>query len=93
VTGAAFFCYLGVMEPTGQQPQQERSLDVTGLPEEAVRALESLVAALRGQPNGRAGYRSHEEWSRALHAWVRGHRALEAVADDSRDSIYAGRGE
>jgi hypothetical protein len=79
------------METTATQPQQ--TLDVTGLPDETIRALESLVTALRGQGLARATYPSHEEWSRAFQEWVQSHLALESIADDSRESIYSGRGE
>jgi hypothetical protein len=34
-----------------------------------------------------------EELSTLWRAWVTSHRALPAVADDSRETIYAGRGE
>jgi hypothetical protein len=37
--------------------------------------------------------RSPEERLAALHAWVNSHSHITAVADDSRESIYAGRGE
>jgi hypothetical protein len=81
------------MEPSAQKPRQERFINASGLPEEAIQALESLVAPLRGQANGKPAYRSHEEWSKAFHEWVQGHRTPEVLADDSRESIYAGRGE
>ena len=34
-----------------------------------------------------------EEWSHALRAWATGHPDRTAPADDSRESIYEGRGE
>lgn len=34
-----------------------------------------------------------DEWSRALRAWAAGHPVSTVLADDSRESIYAGRGE
>lgn len=46
----------------GTQPPQ--SIDVTGLPEEAIRALTALVAAFRDQAGGRATpelFSSYEE--------------------------------
>lgn len=36
---------------------------------------------------------SQEQWEKDLDAWVEGHPRLDTIADDSRDSIYAGRGE
>jgi hypothetical protein len=75
-------------------PTAPRSLDVSGLPDEAVRALEALVSLLRGKDQqGVPGYSSPEEWSRALREWAGSHPRLDSTADDSRESIYAGRGE
>ncbi len=34
-----------------------------------------------------------EEWSHELRAWAASHPASDVIADDSRESIYAGRGE
>jgi len=34
-----------------------------------------------------------EAWSAALHAWASSHAPVNHVVDDSRESIYAGRGE
>lgn len=34
-----------------------------------------------------------EDWVRAFREWAASHPALPAIADDSRDSIYQGRGE
>jgi hypothetical protein len=73
--------------------EQKRSVDVTGLPEEAVQAVESLVSTLRKQATAPTNYTSYEDWSRALHAWVASHKPVSKPADWSRESIYAGRGE
>ena len=35
----------------------------------------------------------YEQWLAAFDAWVAGHRPVEHFVDDSRESIYAGRGE
>jgi hypothetical protein len=70
-----------------------RSIDVTGLPEEAIRAVESHVAALREQSRPNSRYRSHEEWSKAFHEWANSHSTRAKFADWSRESIYADRGE
>jgi len=79
------------MTPT---TQHESSIDVTGLPEEAVRAVEAVVALLRGREGtGRTAPPSYEEWSRALRAWAADHPRLDTLAEDDRESIYAGRGE
>ena len=34
-----------------------------------------------------------EEWSRALRAWAASHPVSQGIVDDSRESIYAGRGK
>ena len=70
-----------------------RSVDVTGLPEEAVRAVEALATALRNQANGSSSNPSPEEWCKALREWAEGHLRLDDPADWSRNAIYAGRGE
>jgi hypothetical protein len=80
--------------------QAARSIDVTGLPDDAVRAVELLVSQLRAhQPppteRGRTGsFPSYEEWSKALREWAGSHPKRETLADDSREMIYAdGRDE
>lgn len=80
------------METTGQHPKQ--LIDVTGLPEEGIRAIESLVSLLRGQPQAASPmFSSPEQWAQAIRAWAEGHEARGTSADWSRESIYAGRGE
>jgi hypothetical protein len=34
-----------------------------------------------------------EQWLREYRAWTASHRTYPVIADDSRESIYAGRGE
>lgn len=63
------------------------------MPEEAIRALEALVAALRNQGNARLARASYEEWSKVLREWVQSHPKRESGADWSRESIYADRGQ
>jgi hypothetical protein len=36
---------------------------------------------------------SPEEWSRAFREWAESHDSIQTDVDDSRDSIYEGRGE
>jgi hypothetical protein len=36
---------------------------------------------------------THEQWSAALRAWAASHPPVTHFVDDSRESIYAGRGE
>jgi len=78
------------MESRSEQP---RSVNVTGLSDEAIRAVESLVASLREQVNGNGTHRSPQEWCKALREWAESHKRLDNPADWSRDTIYAGRGE
>jgi hypothetical protein len=83
---------LGSMET--MSPPPPRTIDVTGLPEEAVRAVESIVSMLRPRPPApSSGSESAEEWSRRLRAWAASHARRDALADDTRDGIYEGRGE
>ena len=72
---------------------QKRTVDVTGLPEEAVRAVESLVSTLRQQASSTLIRASYEDWSRALREWAASHKPVSNPADWSRESIYAERGE
>jgi hypothetical protein len=75
-------------------------VDVTGLPEEAIRAVESLVSLLKkdGPPAGPSSLPT-QEWVRQFDAWMqevkaRAHRYPPGfVVDDSREAIYEGRGE
>jgi hypothetical protein len=73
--------------------EQKRAVDVTGLPEEAVQAVESLVSTLRQQATSGTTHASYEDWSKALHEWVASHKPMSNPADWSRESIYAGCGE
>jgi hypothetical protein len=79
-----------------QPTEQRRSIDVTGLPEETVRAVELLISQLRGQQQPPAQQQpgiglcsSYTEWSKALREWVDSHPRRETLADDSREAIYA----
>ncbi len=76
------------------EPESQRSVDVSGLSEEAVRAVESVVSAIRGKSEaGPDAYPSREEWAKALRDWAASHERVDHFVDDSRESIYAGRGE
>jgi len=85
----------GKLDDMETTTEQKRTIDVSGLSEEAVRAVEVLVSQLRGpqhSPTSRRGigsYRSFEEWSQALRQWVDSHPKRDTLADDSRDTIYA----
>jgi hypothetical protein len=73
-----------------------RFVDLTGLPEDAVRAVESLVCVLREhatkQP-ARQGFASRQEWVKAIREWAGSHTPKGSEADWSRESIYADQGE
>jgi len=53
--------------------------------------LEELIEQLL--PASQASAMSTEEWIAAWRAWAESHPPLPYIADDSRESIYAGRGE
>src|SRR5262245_51325869 len=101
-TGRPFSATLEGMEPV-HDPAREpsRSIDVTGLPEEAIRAVELLVSHLRGQGAARpsGAFSSYEEWAKEFHAWMEevaaraGRYPPGFMVDDSRETIYEGRGE
>jgi hypothetical protein len=72
--------------------QVTHSVDLTGLPEDAVRAVESLVAVLREQATrqpGRPAFSSRDEWVKAIREWAGSHTTKGSEADWSRESIYA----
>ncbi len=76
-----------------------RSLDLTGLPAPVAEGLRKLVETLRGNlaqapsPPGPSAGEPPEEWVRRLQAWVDTHPARPIAIDDSRESLYTGRGE
>lgn len=55
--------------------------------EEKLTVLEEEAAETKHRP------RTSEQWIAELRAWAASHRRLDTIADDSRESIYAGRGE
>jgi hypothetical protein len=61
--------------------------------EEVVREFVDEGLAQRA-PNGQGGTTMPpEQWSAEWHAWAASHPTLPHIADDSRESIYADRGE
>jgi plasmid stability protein len=71
-------------------PETERRLR-----EKAARSgqtLEGYLEALAREAAAPAAL-SPEEWAAQFRAWVASHQRLPALADDSRESIYEGRGE
>lgn len=70
------------------------AIDVSGLSTDAIHQVKSLVDTLRSREDGqKPNQRDPEEWSAALRKWAASHSVREIVIDDSRDTIYGGRGE
>jgi len=74
-------------------PASSRSVDLTGLPEEAIQAVEAMVAMLRQQAAKSLAQAPYEEWSKAFREWVESHQPVANPADWSRESIYGERSE
>jgi hypothetical protein len=81
-----------------------QTIDVTGLSPEAVRVVETLVGMLREKANPADAIPPHtgavppsqlpyEEWVKWFRAWCESHPKRDIVIDDSRETIYEGRGE
>jgi hypothetical protein len=71
-------------------------IDVSGLPEAVVSDLKRLVETLRGQPRPAAEPppdETPEQWIARFRSWAASHPMSDVIADDSRESIYEGRGE
>jgi hypothetical protein len=86
----------GILNSMEQSQSTTRTIDVAGLPEEVIRYLEDLVAQFRGQPprlGGTITFSSREEWVTAIREYAASHEPIPTEADDSRESIYEGRGE
>jgi hypothetical protein len=65
------------------------ALEHLPLAEKTVRLLQQTVG--QSPSIGRAV--SAESWETELRTWAASHKTLPSVADDDRESIYAGRGE
>ena len=74
-----------------------RSVDVTGLGEVTIAAVEQIVSELRARSSGGSGvpspFVSREEWRKAIREWASSHSVGKTSADWSRESVYAGCGE
>jgi exonuclease V gamma subunit len=68
-------------------------IDVTGLSAESVQMVTSLVESLRRQEETSSKRLSPEEWSKALRQLAESFPPRVIEIDDSREAIYAGRGE
>lgn len=54
--------------------------------------VEEMVDQDNGTPHGN-GSLPPDKWSSEWHAWASAHRKLDHAIDDSRETIYTGRGE
>jgi hypothetical protein len=83
-----------------------QTIDVTGLPPTVVADLQRLVDTLRAHAApavtpppvdapriGAPPNETPEQWAARLVAWVQSHPKRAIEFDDSRESIYEGRGE
>jgi hypothetical protein len=74
-------------------------IDLTGLPEKAIEAVRAIVEALRQQTGPHQPSTLPQEWKRRFDSYMqevaaRADRYPEGfVLDDSRETIYEGRGE
>jgi hypothetical protein len=94
----AFSAILQSMTPSSSEPGSV--IDLTGLPPKAVEAVRTLVEALRQQAGSTAPTSpSGDDWRRLFDAYLRQVAARASrypegfVVDDSRETIYEGRGE
>lgn len=69
--------------------QKLAALEHLPVAEKTVQLLQQTV----GQSASLGQAVSAESWETALRTWAASHKALPSVADDDRESIYAGRGE
>ncbi len=78
------------LPPETETKLNEQSALTGETPEQlALRALEEQL----GVSIERSSNLSADEWIADIKAWAASHRRLPREADDSRESIYAGRGE
>ncbi len=80
-------------------PISPQTLDMTGLPAGVADELRRLVAALQdtlipASARSRPVPQEHpDQWAQRLQAWVDTHPARPIMIDDSRENLYAERGE
>jgi hypothetical protein len=78
------------LPPETEAKLKEQAAATGKAPEEFVlRALEEQLANSAQSPSAL----SADEWVADIRSWAEDHRHRSGDADDSRDSIYAGRGE
>ena len=70
-----------------------QTIDVSGLSEAVVRDLQRLVETIRTASAVADAPRetTPEEKAARFRAWAASHESSDAIADDSRESIYEGR--
>ncbi len=94
--------------PVDRTTIMTRTIDISGLSDEAVRTVEILVDLLRAPGQAQSGNHlqtldrpalnalnqlSPEEWLREWRSFIAAHQVNDVIVDDSRESIYAGCGE
>lgn len=83
----------------GEPFAAQESLDLTGLPAPVADELRRLVATLRdnlarsSSPRTDSATEPPNRWAHRLQAWVDSHPVRAITIDESRESLYAGRGE
>jgi hypothetical protein len=78
------------LPPETEAKLKEQAAATGQAPEElALRALEEQLASAAQSPSAL----SADDWVADIRAWAESHRHLPGDADDSRETIYAGRGE
>lgn len=78
--------FLNDVVSSGQFPSREAAIDA------AVKLLRAESQPAKLIPS-QDDQQSIEDWCNRFDAWADSHQRLESEADDSRESIYAGRGE
>jgi hypothetical protein len=84
---------------TQTSPARPQVIDVTGLPERAVEAVRTIVDTMRRQAAPQQPATSPEEWRKRFDDYLHevavraGRYPPGFVVDDSRETIYEGRGE
>jgi hypothetical protein len=84
------------LEPDTDRRLREKATQRGQTVEDYLRQLAEEAAdspAVAQEPPPAPPDRTPEEWVAAWRAWVASHRPGAVIADDSRESIYEGRGE
>jgi hypothetical protein len=87
------------MNPILEEIRPETAERIAAVAREKGVSVDQLLSDLLPDVNGDAGNQpfyktaTADEWSRELRNWAASHPTRNVVADDSRESIYEGRGE